>query len=387
MKSIPLYLHIPFCRSKCSYCNFYSIPLKDEKTENDFTDQLISQIIHQMKLTGSRSLKTVYIGGGTPSGLSHSALRRLLDFLRTKTNNGTEEFTMECNPEDVTEELIALLKDSPVDRLSLGIQSFNEIVLQESGRRTTVESIDTALDILRREWSGRLNIDIITGLPGQSAIGQISDMEKAVQSGADHISCYSLIIEENSPISNNPLLPDSEEEENQWSLSREYLIDKGFNHYEVSNFAKTDSESLHNLQYWKMNEYLGCGPGAVAMFRNGSIQRYSNPPDLKLWLEGESSDWNASVEEISPGEFLFENFMMGLRTAKGIDKTEFIKRFSITPEEIIKDTIRSLPPGSFRFHDDCISLSDDMRLFMNPVLLKIREEIDKAGFDFPVSWP
>ncbi|MBN2657691.1 MAG: radical SAM family heme chaperone HemW [Spirochaetales bacterium] len=387
MKAIPLYLHIPFCRSKCSYCNFYSLPLKDERTEKIFIEELIRQIDFQMNLTGSGSLKTVYIGGGTPSGLSGKGMDRLLSFLNTKCTEETEEFSVECNPEDISEELIGLFNDSPVNRISLGVQSFNSNVLRESGRRTTGEQTEKALEIIGNHWKGRLNIDIITGLPGQTSQGQLHDMEKAVGTGADHISCYSLIVDEDSAIAGHPLLPDGEEEDIQWNLSRGFLLEQGFENYEVSNFARPGFESRHNLQYWRMNEYLGCGPGAVAMFKDHSIGRISNPSDLTLWLKGERELWNETLEEISPAEFLFENFMMGLRTSEGIDRKEFHRRFSYYPEYLIRRTIESSSSEYFQIDEKALSLNSKARLFMNPLLLKIRDEIEESDFDFKVHWP
>jgi len=387
MKSIPLYLHIPFCQSRCAYCNFYSTTPLDPKTEERFIDKLIKQIKYQMSLTGADCFKTIYIGGGTPSGLSIDSLQRLLHFLESGVNSHTLEISMECNPENITEELIDLLNKSPVNRLSLGVQSFNERILAESGRRTTSNQIVTALSILKKEWIGRLNIDMITGLPGQDKSGQLLDMEKAVESGAGHISCYSLIVEENSRIAAHPLLPDGEEEDILWKISRDYLIEKGFNQYEVSNFCNEGEESLHNLEYWRMNEYLGCGPGAVGMYRDKDILRINNPPDIKLWWKGQSENWNISVEKVADRDFLFENFMMGLRTAEGMDRNTFSSRFGINPEEVISSTIERSPKNTFTNNGKNLSLSPEAMLFMNPILIRISEEIETKDFDFQVRWP
>jgi len=352
-----------------------------------FIEELVRQIEYQVAVTGTDCFKTIYVGGGTPSALSILSLQSLLSFLKTRVDGNTSEFTMECNPEDITLELIDLLNESPVNRLSLGVQSFDERILAESGRRTTTKQIESALSILQTEWKGRLSIDMITGLPGQDKSGQLLDLKKAVDTGAGHISCYSLIVEENSIIARHPLLPNGEEEEILWNISRDYLLEKGFSHYEVSNFCLDGEESLHNLQYWRMNEYLGCGPGAVGMYRDKEIIRIINPHSLDLWGKGRAENWNTAVEKVPTRDFLFENFMMGLRTSEGIDKNLFHDRFNMNPEDVIPHTIESSSEGSFISERGRFSLSPDARLFMNSTLIRISEEIEGKDFDFPVRWP
>lgn len=387
MKYIPLYIHVPFCRIKCDYCTFYSTPLETKKIEILYIDELISQIEHQMVVTGSSGLKTVFIGGGTPSSLSPEALGRLFSFLSGKIDENTEEVTIECNPEDITEEFINRLKRSPVNRISLGVQSFSKKVLEESGRRTLIDDIDNALSIIQQNWKGRFSIDLISGLPAQTLDGQLSDITRAVSSGVDHISCYSLILEDETPISNHPLLPDPEDEERQWRSCRDYLLEEGFDHYEVSNFARKGSESRHNLQYWRMNEYLGCGPGAVGMYRDDSIVRLTNPRNLNLWLEGKERDWGCTKEIVSNADFLFENYMMGLRTSEGLNRSSFKSRFGYFPEYLIKQTINKSQKNTFILEDNRLALSSEAMLFMNPVLININEELSASTFDFEVNWP
>jgi oxygen-independent coproporphyrinogen-3 oxidase len=287
MKKIPLYIHIPFCRSKCSYCAFYSCINHTSVLEDEFINQLLSQIKYYMYLTGSDSLKTVYIGGGTPSVISQKNMIRLFELLKTYIKDEVEEFTMECNPEDISFDLIRLLNNSPVNRISLGVQSFNNNVLKKSGRISDEKVIARAIEIINKFWVGRFSIDVITGLPGQTISGQKEDIIKTVNSGVDHISCYSLIIEENTPLfENQDIIPDPDDEDHMWTLCNEYLNSRGFSHYEISNYSKTGYESIHNMQYWKMNEYIGCGPGAVSMIYQNGIKRISNPHDIDLYTNG-----------------------------------------------------------------------------------------------------
>jgi oxygen-independent coproporphyrinogen-3 oxidase len=345
MKTIPLYIHIPFCRSKCSYCAFYSSVAYSLSNEKLVIEEIKAQTLFYMKRTGSDSFRTIYIGGGTPSMLSFEGLSSLFHFLSPFINTDLEEFTMECNPEDMTEEFLLFLNESPVDRISLGVQSFNQNVLELSGRAVKVMAIEKAINNIQKLWKGRFSIDIISGLPGQSPEGQKSDIIRAVKSGVDHISCYSLIIEENTPLfKNQELIPTEEDEELMWSICRDYLMDQDFHHYEVSNFSRSGCESLHNLQYWRMNEYIGCGPGAVSMIFNKGIKRINNPHGIQAYLKGEKSLWSTTEETIEPLDFLFENYMMGLRTEEGINRREFSRRFGLYPEFLIKETIKSVKP-------------------------------------------
>ncbi len=388
MKEIPLYIHIPFCRNKCSYCAFYSCINHSQDIEGRFIDELKKQISSYMTLTVSDTCNTLYIGGGTPSLLKNDNLKDLLNFLERYIGSNLQEFTIECNPEDINNEFIGLLNESSVNRISLGVQSFSDHVLKASGRIANSKSVDKAINCIRESWKGRFSIDIISGLPGQTAEGQKKDIEKAVNSGVDHISCYSLIIEENTPFSDDPkLLEDREDEDLLWDICRKALLRRGFEHYEISNFCKKGCESAHNLQYWKMNQYIGCGPGAVSMTGIDGIQRISNPHDLNVYLKGSSVNWSVQVEDISVKDFIFENYMMGLRTASGIDRREFHRRFSRYPEDFINMTILSSPEKTFKLTDKTLSLSENARLFMNSILMKISDELETLKIDFPVHWP
>ena len=388
MKKIPLYIHVPFCRSKCSYCAFYSCIHHTIDDEIQYLKELKLQIQYYMKLTRSDQFETVYIGGGTPSLLSSYILQELFTYLKTYIDGDLIEFTMECNPEDVSDDLILMLNNSPVNRISLGVQSFQNDVLNKSGRKSDDIIIHRAIEKIKTQWSGRFSIDIITGLPGQTVAGQLNDIKKAVESGVDHISCYSLIIEENTPMADNQdKLPDQDTEDQMWTNCHEYLLEKGFNHYEVSNYSKSGYESIHNMQYWSMNEYIGCGPGAVSMIFDNGIKRISNSHDFKAYLTGEENMWAVKKESIEPVDFLFENYMMGLRTRKGINREVFYNRFNKYPEELIASTIQSKPKDTFKLNKRTFSLKDESRLFMNPILMEIYDELAMNKSEIELNWP
>jgi len=386
MKKIPLYIHIPFCRSKCSYCNFYSHTGYSLQLEKKVLKEISLQIKYYMELTKSKMFKTVYIGGGTPSMLSLEGLEYLLDFLKKYNKYYTNEFTIECNPEDISENFLKLLDSSQVNRISLGVQSFNNNILEKSGRKSNTQTLDNAIILIKKFWKKSFSVDLISGLPGQNKKSQIEDIKKAIGSGADHISCYSLILDKNTPLFNE-FNQNDEEEEKMWITCYDYLIKNGFSHYEISNFSKVGKESIHNLQYWEMNEYIGCGPGAVSMIFNNGIERISNPKNIDLYLSGKAGNWSVSSETINNLDFLFENYMMGLRTKYGINKNTFLKRFGSTPESFITETLNNHSEETFKINDSTFSLSDKVRLFMNPLLIEIFDELLNTQKNITINWP
>ncbi len=386
MKSIPLYIHIPFCKRKCSYCSFYSSTEYSEELEKLFLSELYDQINYYMILTKSNFCKTIYIGGGTPSMISYSGLENLFDYLERFIDKSIAEFTVECNPEDITFGFLKLLKKSKVDRISLGVQSFNDEVLIKSGRKSNSYKIETAINLINQHWEGKFSIDIISGLPGQTFDSQLLDINKAVISGADHISCYSLIWDESTPLFKK-YSTDQELEDEMWDICNNVLQKNGFFNYEVSNYAKMGYESIHNYQYWQMNEYIGCGPGAVSMIKDNGIKRVNNTHNIIDYLKGKKNCWSSTDEMITPQEFLFENFMMGLRTTSGIDRKIFRNRFGIFPEKLLSKTIKKYSPDTFLIKTGNFALDLKSRLFMNSILMDVYDELFTLQSNIIINWP
>ncbi|MCP4160384.1 MAG: radical SAM family heme chaperone HemW [Deltaproteobacteria bacterium] len=386
MKAIPLYIHIPFCRSKCSYCSFYSSTEYTVKLEKLFLSELYSQINYYMILTKSDFCKTIYIGGGTPSMLSYSGLQNLLDYLDRFIDDAIVEFTIECNPEDISFDFLKLLKKSKINRISLGVQSFNDSVLTRSGRKCSSYTIETAINLINQHWESKFSVDIISGLPGQTLGSQLLDINKAVVSGADHISCYSLIMEESTPLFDTYSV-DQELEDEMWSICNKVLLKNDFVNYEVSNYAKIGYESIHNHQYWQMNEYIGCGPGAVSMIKENEIKRINNTHNIFDYLKGKDKNWFSTDETINPQEFLFENFMMGLRTTSGIDRKIFRKRFGFFPEKFLPKTIKKYSSDTFLIKTGNFALNSKSRLFMNSILMDVYDELFTLQSNIIINWP
>ncbi len=330
-----LYIHIPFCISKCAYCDFFSKPFLS--VPDDYVSALCNEL--DFRLRDNVPLKTVYIGGGTPSLLSRKQLLEITSYINLSS---IEEFTCEVNPDDVTQDLLDSLKTAGVTRISCGIQSFDDKVLKLCNRRANSEQIHKAFDLFKQYWDGKLSLDFISGLPLENGGDFVKGLESAVKTGADHISLYALTIEEETPlgqmIESGKLGYDYERADELWLSGRDYLSAHGYVQYEVSNFSFPGNESRHNMTYWNHESYIGAGSGATGTIykKDGTAFRWTNSSDLekytKFWLSDTVPEPDALIpqdcEELSRDTEIFEFFMMGLRTIKGISQKRFQDLFS-----------------------------------------------------------
>ena len=359
METYSLYIHIPFCASKCTYCDFFSIPVGNdfslcEQTQRIFKEYIVAlkkELEYYLKKFQIKSLKTIYIGGGTPSLLSVGQIRELFDFIGSKlTIEENAEITLEANPQDISEKFLDELKKTPVNRLSLGIQCCNDNVLKTLGRRCDINQVNFALEIIKNKWvsSGlSFSCDLISGLPLLSDEDFMLGLEKVISSGVNHISLYSLMIEDGTilekQISRNEIEYSDEKNDNQWILGKNFLEKNGFYQYEVSNFSKKGFESRHNTVYWRTENYLGCGAGAT-----GTVDcfRWNNECDVgkycDFWLNvdfGENLVYEVEkvlneknpriVEMLCEKEKEFEFLMMGFRLREGVKSSVYKKRFGL----------------------------------------------------------
>ena len=332
-----LYIHIPFCLKKCDYCDFFSKIPKDSHfivknfIINDYIEALLNQIIFLTEHFFVKKFTTVYIGGGTPSVLGAEQLEVLCEKIAPLANGA--EFTIEANPGDLSEEFLLAAASGGINRLSLGIQCKNDDVLRAVGRRTTALQIEGAVSMIGKFWRGTWCADFIAGLPLQSKEMLAEDIEFAAENGANHISLYSLAVEEGTPLAekirSGKTRLDEDSADDIWLFGREFLEKKGFMQYEISNFAKKGFESRHNLSYWTLCDYLGAGAGATGTFGE---KRFTNTKDIAKYIEF----WkNATPKKNAPGETEildfetreFEFLMMGLRTLRGVDVREYERRF------------------------------------------------------------
>ncbi len=330
-----LYVHVPLCRSKCAYCDFYSITERDLPLPlDDLASALLTQSLSWFERgLASRQLDTLYIGGGTPTMLG-PALAGLVDGLRGRLGFGPgAEVTVEANPDSLDDALVALLAEAGVTRVSLGVQSFHDDVLRTLGRaHAATRAIAAARTV--REWGLALSVDLMCGIPGQSMGSWIAGVEHAIGTGAEHISVYPLSLESGTPMAAEVLLgrlaePDPDAAAEMMSVGGEILAREGFERYEVANYAKPGSESRHNTAYWTGKEYLGVGPGAHGMLSAGTARaagmivpqdaarvRYAIACEMESGLQPVP---RVDVEMLSAEEAAREDVMLGLRLTRGVD--------------------------------------------------------------------
>ncbi|MCG0274769.1 MAG: radical SAM family heme chaperone HemW [Thermosediminibacteraceae bacterium] len=328
MKTIALYVHIPFCVKKCAYCDFNSY------TEIEYMPLYLDSLKREISFYSGleRSVTSIYIGGGTPTILSEKDLASVIETIYRAFNiSPSAEFTVEANPETISKGKLTVLKDAGVNRLSLGLQTFKDELLKKLGRIHSSRSFLEKFFMAREEGFANINVDLIFGLPEQKVDDFKDSLKKLLDLEPEHISCYSLTVEEGTrfyELQQKGLLnlPSEDEERMMYHLAREILGEGGYLHYEISNFAKPGRECRHNLVYWTCGEYLGLGAGAHS-FMNGI--RFNNVYGIKDYIERINSK-GVAVEErekLSKEEQQAEFMILGLRLIKGVSKAEFYKRF------------------------------------------------------------
>ncbi len=358
MRSV--YIHIPFCNSICSYCDFCKF-LHDEVWASTYLDCLKKEI---EKYYENDLVKTIYIGGGTPSALSIENIRKLMDIISIFKKEDLKEFTFECNVNDIEEEKLVLLKESGVNRLSIGVESFDKINLKYLNRKHNKHDIINKINLAKKYFEN-ISVDLIYALPIEKFSVLKSDIREILSLNVPHISTYSLIIEENTVLSVKGVTPISEDiDAKMYSYISKELKKHGYNHYEVSNFACPGFESAHNLNYWDNSEYYGFGLGAHGFINN---VRYENTRSFNTYLK-ENYRFNEFI--VSKKEDM-ENFViLGLRKLKGIDVYDFFNKYKVNIQDVFNIT-PLLKEGILKMKDNYIFISEDKIYIMNEILNKI----------------
>lgn len=356
-----VYIHIPFCKSICSYCDFCKM-LYNGSWVTQYLNALINEI--QDRYLGEE-IKTLYIGGGTPSSLSIKDIRYLFEIISRLNLDKLEEFTFECNLNDINEDLLQVLRENGVNRLSIGIESFNEDKLKFMERNHTFDDAKEKMKLIRKMGFNNVNVDLIYGIPGETLKDLKKDLDLILKLEPDHISTYSLIVEDNTKIGINGVLPIPEELD---ASMYEYICDKldvkKYNHYEISNFALKDRESRHNLQYWNNNEYYGFGLGA-----HGYIHgvRYENTRSLTKYVNGE---FLKSEEILSKEDKMYNELMLGFRKMEGINLKDFFMKYEINMQEAF-DLRDVLKEEELIVDGEYIYVNPEYIYVMNEILIKI----------------
>ena len=377
-----VYIHVPFCVRKCAYCDFYSLAGVNDLTGR-YREALCREIRIQAERFGPVRVETVYLGGGTPSLLSGTDIRRILSVLRECMEVVPAcEITMEGNPGTLEEKALEVYREAGVNRFSLGVQSFSDRMLRRIGRIHTAEQAVQAVRMLRRAGFSNVNLDLMYGLPDQDLNSFLDTVGEALTLSPEHLSCYSLIPEPGTEMgrqveSGEATLPDAEKLLQMEEEMRSLLSRNGFDRYEVSNYAREGRECRHNLVYWECEPYLGFGPGAHSDFDG---RRFSHPADLLGWMQAmeagmcfEKPEDDGSIEGRR-----FERVMMGLRMVRGVDLQRFFRDFGRRPEEIWPETIREMRRLSMIREGERLSLTKRGMDVMNTWLVRMMEEEEKT---------
>ena len=360
-KHIGIYIHIPFCKQKCYYCDFVSYCNKDNLIEKYI--QAVKKEIQLQEII--KEIDTIYIGGGTPSYIEAKYIKEILEEIKTKNISKEAEITIEVNPGTVTLDKLQEYKNCGINRLSIGLQSTQNNLLKTIGRIHNFEEFLETYKMARKVGFKNINVDLMLGLPNQKISDLKESLEKVLELKPEHISVYSLIVEENTPIAdkiekNELILPEEETERNMYWYVKNTLELNGFHHYEISNFAKKGFESKHNLNCWEQQEYIGIGTAAHSYVEN---VRYSNTENLEKYIdniEQGTPENNKIIHEVQNENDKKKEFMLlGLRKIDGIKISEFKKVFGDNPIYLFRNELKKLSDEELiEIYDDIIRLTN-----------------------------
>jgi oxygen-independent coproporphyrinogen III oxidase len=359
-----LYVHIPFCFHKCHYCDFYSITRQTPGRMAGFVDRVMREADFWINGRQAVRPRTVFFGGGTPTLLPVAEMRRLIEGLRARFEfDDLREWTVEANPATVTREYADALAELGINRISMGAQSFNPAELAILERHHDPDDVPRSLEIIRSAGIERMNIDLIYGIPGQDMKSWLASLECAMALGTEHLSCYGLTYEPNTPMAVRKRLGlltamEPELEIEMMRETRARLEAVGMPAYEISNYARPGGECRHNLLYWHGGDYIGLGPAAASHMRG---TRWRNRPHLGEWENAISKDQLPAIEceTLTPNQRAGELAMLMLRLSTGIECAEFADRIGLDAEEIFAGVIdRLLPLGLLEVTETSIRLSE-----------------------------
>ena len=368
MKKTGIYVHIPFCKSKCGYCDFNSYAGLESMIAPYFS--ALSEEIRNCGEKCEICADTVYIGGGTPTCVDTDYLCGLMKniFSSYKICDGSE-ITSECNPKTADEEKLRMMRRSGINRLSIGLQSTDDAMLRTLGRIHTFSDFLDCFRSARRAGFENISLDLMYGLPNQTISGWRETLLRAAELGAEHISCYALKLEDGTPLAAaNPPVPDDDTVADMYDMCCEILARFGYERYEISNFAKIGAQSRHNLKYWRCDDFLGLGAGAFSCM-NGA--RFSNEPCVSEYIKLIQNRGSAVRErsELTPFDLMSEFVFLGLRCADGISRREFSRRFGRDLSEVFGQQIKKYETGGFLISEgDRLRFSDKAFFVSNTIL-------------------
>ncbi len=325
-----IYIHVPFCRSKCQYCDFYSLTSKDDALLDGYLDAVCAHIKEAGALAPGYLVDTVYFGGGTPSFFGADGMADILTAIRRSFDvSGAAEITFEANPDSVSDRLLRRLRSEGFNRVSLGIQCDDDEILKKIGRPHSYAQAVSAVQRIRKFGFKNLSVDLMYGLPGQSLTAWEATLQNVLKLQPEHISCYGLKVEEGTPLYEYREfcnLADDDTQADMYLSAVELLRQHGYRQYEISNFCRKGQVSRHNMKYWQGGEYLGFGPDASSDFGG---RRFAIIRDLQVYIDGIRTGDQVlrEVQEVAPRERAGEYLMMRLRTVSGLNPAEYEKLY------------------------------------------------------------
>jgi len=325
-----IYVHVPFCRSKCQYCDFYSLTNKEDSVWDGYLEAVCAHIREAGALAPNHLVDTIYFGGGTPSLLGADRIAQILTAIRKSFDvSDNAEITFEANPDSVNSKLLRRLRSEGFNRVSLGIQCDNDEILKKLGRPHSYAQAVEAVKLIRKRGYRNVSVDLMYGLPGQSLDDWRKTLRHVLSLEPEHMSCYGLKVEEGTPLAEYQEycnLADDDTQADMYLAAVEILKKHGYRQYEISNFCKRGQVSRHNLKYWTGGEYLGFGPDASSDFGG---RRFAIVRDLHAYIEGIKTGGQVltEVQDVAPRERAGEYLMMRLRTTTGINPEEYEKQY------------------------------------------------------------
>ena len=353
---IGLYVHVPFCVSKCAYCDFASYAGREADIPR-YVDAVVQEITRRGAETGHPKADTIFLGGGTPSLLDEFQVTRILNALfEAFPIEQCAEITCECNPGTLTMPFAQALRKAGVNRLSMGAQARQTRLLQMIGRIHNWEKVIVSVEIARKAGFDNINLDLMLGLPSQTAADVRETLEAAIALSPTHLSCYGLMVEEGTPIcrditAGKLALPDEEMDRDMYELARQTLAEHGFHQYEISNFAREGYECRHNVGCWTRVPYLGFGCAAHSFFEECRIM---NPSKLDAYL----ADEEPKTEQISKEKARFESMMLGLRMTRGVRDEDFTRMHGMSIREAFGEKLdKPIGDGLLQWHEGALRLT------------------------------
>lgn len=355
-EAIEIYVHIPFCNRKCDYCDFVSFVCKEDEKKAYFAS-LLKEIDYFKETVGNRPVVSCFFGGGTPTVPEASLVCEVLSKLKNTFNfNKDAEITLECNPNSESFEKLLMYKKAGFNRISIGLQSAVNEELKALGRLHDYEEFLKTYHDARKAGFENINIDLMSAIPKQTLESYRETLKKVVALNPEHISAYSLIIEEGTPFflrykDGHDLVSEDTERE-MYYLTKEYLKENGYHRYEISNYSKEGFECIHNLGYWVRRDYLGLGISAASLIND---ERFTMHSDFQRFNDG---DFSFEKEPLSLRDKMEEFMFLGLRLTKGVSKKEFSKLFLVSMEEVYGEALKKLSLEGLLINGDYVLLTD-----------------------------